>query len=396
MYGPDFADDLAEFYRRTRSERGSVVPVLLVGDVPAWLVMSYRELLFVCRNPQVFSRSSYHWNLWSQITEDWPLITPLIPMPSVLHAEGAEHGRRAGALSDVLEEVDQVDLARLCERTADQLIDSFAGAGEADLIAQYTQQMTPMVLARLIGFPEERIPDFNRDLILGSTSTPDAPMAGLRVLETLGSFVAEQRKEPGPGLVGKLMRHPAELTDEEITLDMTVFFGAGQQPTVNWIGSTLRLMLIDDEFSLSLQGGRTSLDQALNEVLWQDPPVHNLFGRWALEDVDLGGCRIGKGDFICASLAAANTDARFRADAGPETGVNRAHVAFGHGEHSCPVGAPEVAEVIAKTAVEVLLDRLPDTHLSVPAGDLRWNESAWLRSLESLPVSFTPVLPQVR
>ena len=389
MYGPEFADDLAEFYRRTRSERGSVTPVLLVGDVPAWLVLSYRELLHVCRNPQVFSRNSAHWNLWPQVPQDWPLSVPLMPLPGVLNTEGDEHRRRAGALSDVMEDVDRVDLARMCERTADQLIDSFAGDGKADLIAQYTQQMTPAVIARLVGFPEDLIPALNADLILLATSVADAVTSGMRVMETIGAFVTGQRKEPGPGLVGKLMRHPAGLTDEELTLDVSIIFGTGPQLTANWIGSALRLMLIDDEFSLSLQGGRSSVDQALNEVLWHDPPAHSMIGRWPLEDVTLGGHRIPKGDFIVVSMAAANADARLRLEAGAS--VNRAHVSFGHGEHSCPVGAPEVAEVIATTAVEVLLDRLPDIHLAVGPDDLRWNESTWLRSLESLPVTFAPV-----
>jgi len=34
-------------------------------------------------------------------------------------------------------------------------------------------------------------------------------------------------------------------------------------------------------------------------------------------------------------------------------------MSFGHGEHGCPYPAPELAEVIARTAVEVLLDRYP-------------------------------------
>jgi cytochrome P450 len=401
MYGPEFADDLAEFYARTRAARGPVTPVLLVGDVPAWLVMSYRDVLHVCRNPQIFSRSSYHWNLWDQIPADWPLMYPVAPIPAVLHAEGEEHRRRAGAISDVMEETDHLELARLCERTADQLIDSFTADGEADLIAQYTQQLVPTVLARLLGFPEEQIPGLNAETILGSTSHPDAAAACLHAIGRLGAFVAEQREKPGSGLAARLLRHPARLTDEELTLDLFIFLGAGQQPTANWIGSTLRLMLTDEEFSRDLQGGRSSVDQALNEVLWQDPPIHNLVGRWALHDVELGGHLIRKGDFICVSLAAANADARgvpaaevgARTGSGTTLGVNRAHVAFAQGEHSCPAGVPDLAGIIAKTAVEVLLDRLPDTHLAVPAGTLRWNESTWLRSLESLPVAFTPIAP---
>ncbi|MDA0634772.1 hypothetical protein OUY22_15210 [Nonomuraea sp. MCN248] len=64
--------------------------------------------------------------------------------------------------------------------------------------------------------------------------------------------------------------------------------------------------------------------------------------------------------------------------------------AFGHGEYGCPFPAPELAEIISKTAVEVLLDRLPDVRLAVTPGELRWRRTLWIRALESLPVVFTP------
>ena len=58
---------------------------------------------------------------------------------------------------------------------------------------------------------------------------------------------------------------------------------AAQQPTANWIGNTLRLMLTDDRFALTLSGGRRSVGQALNEVLWEDTPTQNFIGRWAVQ-----------------------------------------------------------------------------------------------------------------
>lgn len=391
MYGPDYANDLAGFYRRTRSACGPVAPVLLVGDVPAWLVTSYQDVLYISRNPQIFGRDSNHWNLWDQIPDDWPLMFPVIRMPMVLHLEGEEHARRAGAISDVLETLDLVDVTRMCEHTADQLIDSFAADGQADLIAQYAQQLGCLVLARLLGVREEQVPSMVADFIAASTARPDNLTAGMGALAAVTQHVSEQRKEPGSGLTAKLIRHPAALTDEELAMDMAIVFACGGLPTANWIGSALRLMLIDDDFSLNLQGGRISVDQALNEVLWEDPPFHNLVGCWPLRDVELGGHRIPKGDFICVSLAGANADARLRLE--PGLSANRAHLAFGHGQISCPAGGPDLAETIAKRGVEVLLDRLPDARLSVPPADLRWNESYWLRSLQSLPVTFTPIAP---
>src|SRR3977135_2428613 len=56
LYGPLLAGDPAELYRSIRSRFGSVAPVLLDGDVPAWFVAGYREVHLVTSNPQLFAR----------------------------------------------------------------------------------------------------------------------------------------------------------------------------------------------------------------------------------------------------------------------------------------------------------------------------------------------------
>jgi cytochrome P450 len=162
----------------------------------------------------------------------------------------------------------------------------------------------------------------------------------------------------------------------------------GHQQTTNWIGNTVRLMLTDTRFAITLSGGRASVGDALNEVLWHDTPTQNYLGRIATRDTSLGGQRIRTGDLIVLGMAAANADPQVRP---AEGGVgNRAMMSFGHGEHGCPYPAPELSEIIAKTSVEVLIDRLPDLVLAVPPDALRWRTSMLSRGLTSLPVKFTP------
>ncbi len=156
---------------------------------------------------------------------------------------------------------------------------------------------------------------------------------------------------------------------------------AAQAPTGNWIGNALRLMLVDDQFSVTLQGGRSSAGEALNEVLWKNTPTQNFVGRWAVQACEVGGRRIRKGDLLVLGLAAANTDPRVQPECPSDSSANRAHMSFGHGEHGCPFPAPELAETIARTAIEVLLDRLPDIELDVAADELRWRPSVWMRGL---------------
>ncbi|WP_225097694.1 cytochrome P450 [Streptomyces sp. CoH27] len=390
--GPRFQTEPARLYREMRRDHGAVVPVLLDGDVPAWLVLGYRELHQVTGDPVLFSRDSDLWNQWEHIPADWPLL-PMIgrKQPSILYTVGERHRQRAGMISDALEAADPFELRRHAERFADELVDALCTAGEADLVAQYAMLLPVRVLARLYGFPDEDGPGLVtalNDMIDGR----ERALAGQAHLATsMGQLIADRKKDPAHDVVTRMLADGSGFSDEEITQDLMVMMAAGHQPTADWIGNSLRLMLTDDRFAASLFGGRHSVAEAMNEVLWEDTPTQNVAGRWAARDTHLGGRRIQAGDLLLLGLQGANSDPQVRTDASALTGGNNAHFSFGHGEHRCPFPAQEIAEVIARTGIEVVLDRLPDIDLAVPAESLTRRPSPWLRGLTELPVRFTPV-----
>lgn len=395
LYGADITSDPAAFYRRLRREHGPVVPVLLDGDVPAWFVVGYREVNHITSNPTMFARDCRRWNAWDRVPDDWPLMPYVGWTPSVMFAEGEEHQRRAGAIGDALDAVDRTELAAVCEELADGLIDGFAGDGEADLVGQYALRVPLLVVARLFGLPDSDVPVLVQDVAESLDADDKAVAAHQRIQRRMARLVAERRLRPGPDVPSRLLAHPAALTADEVIIDLLVVMAAAQQPTGNWIGNALRLMLVDDQFSMTLQGGRSSVDQALVQVLWEDTPTQNFIGRWAVHACRLGGRDIRAGDLLVMGLAAANADPQVRPADRADTG-NRAHLSFGHGEHGCPFPAPEHAEVIARTAVEVLLDRLPDLELSIRPDELEWRPSFWMRGLHALPVTFSPAAHHLR
>ncbi len=393
LTGARFHGDPAALYRELRHEHGEVVPVLLDGDVPAWLVLGYRELHQVTSDPELFSRDSGLWSQWPNIPADWPLL-PVISreQPSILGAVGERHRRRAALLGEALETVDPFTLRGHAERFADELLDAVCGAGTADLVAQYAALLPVRVLAYLFGFPEEQGPG----LVAALTDILDgqgrAQAAEARVTEAMTRLVAERRERPADDVVSRLLANaPAHgVSVEEVTHDVMVMLAAGHQPTTDWIGNSLRLMLTDERFAASLFGGRSSVAEAMNEVLWEDAPVQNAAGRWLSRDTRLGGRSLRAGDLVLLGLQGANSDPRVRTHGSALTGGNNAHFSFGHGEHRCPFPAREIAEVIARTGVEVVLDRLPDLDLAVPARTLVRRPSPWLRGLVELPVRFSP------
>ncbi|GHI91543.1 cytochrome P450 [Streptomyces olivaceus] len=393
--GLEYQQTPSQLYRSLRREHGAVAPVLLDGDIPAWLVLGYSELSYVTANDELFARDSRRWNQWANIPEDWPLLPFVGYQPSVLFAEGEEHQRRAGVITEALEGIDQFQLARECRQIADQLIASFAGSGEAELMSVYTHELAMRATLAMIGMPhsgddtQRMVADLRVSLDAAEGDDPVAAYA--RVGERIQRLIADKRERPGSDVTSVMLHHPAGLSEEELVQDLITVIAAAQQPTANWICNTLRLLLTDERFAVSVSGGRLSVGEALNEVLWLDTPTQNFIGRWAVRDTQLGGRRIQAGDCVVLGLAAANTDPQIWPE-GHVGAENAAHLSFSSGEHRCPFPAPQLADVVARTAVETLLERLPDLVLAVAPEELTWRPSIWMRGLASLPVEFTPVV----
>ncbi|MEU1919758.1 cytochrome P450 [Streptomyces albogriseolus] len=395
LTGLDFQQTPSELYRTMRREHGPVAPVLLDGGVPAWLVLGYTELTYVTSHDELFARDSRRWNQWENIPADWPLLPYVGYQPSVLFAEGDEHRRRAGVITEALEGVDQFELANECGLIADDLIARFAGSGQAELMSDYVHPLLMRAVVQMCGMPATG--EDTRQLVDDLRISLDAaegedPVAGYnRVGERLRQLVKEKRTAPGPDVTSRMVMDPAGLSDEEIVQDLISVISAAEQPTSNWVCNTLRLLLTDERFAVNVSGGRLSVGEALNEVLWLDTPTQNFIGRWAVRDVQLGGRRIRAGDCLVLGLAAANTDPQIWPE-GHVGAENAAHLSFSNGEHRCPYPAPLLADVMARMAVETLLERLPDLVLAVEPEELVWRPSIWMRGLMELPVQFTPVV----
>lgn len=391
LSGPGFQTNPFGVYGEMRREHGPVAPVLLDGDIPGWLVLGYRELHQVTSDAELFTRDANQWNQWDNVPENWPL-APMISrdQTSVVYATGEDHQRRAEAIGEALEAVDPYELRRQAEHIADRLVDEFCHQGEAELIADYARLLPELVFAQIYGIPDAEGPALVQAMNDAIDGKENAFEAYQHVYMVMRQLASAKRTAPTPGVASRLVASYRGYSDELIVQDLIVIMTAGHQPTADWIGNTLRLLLTDERFALSLSGGRHSVGQAMNEVLWEDTPVANLAARWATRDTSLAGNRIRKGDLLILGFHGANTDPLVRPDSHAFTEGNSSFLSFGHGEHRCPHPAQEIAETIAKTAVEVLLDRLPDVRLAASDDALLWRPSPWVRGLSALPVTFTP------
>ncbi|MFE4513321.1 cytochrome P450 [Kitasatospora sp. NPDC056783] len=399
LYGPALAEDPHGLYARLRERYGPVAPIELEPGVEAWLVLGYGELLELTRNEALFSKDSRRWRVPAEgrLAADSRLLPMTAWRPTLLNLDGAEHQRLRAAVSDTLAQIDHRQLRGTTEAAANGLIDGWGPDGTADLVAQYAERLPLLVFTQLLGLPADAGPYLIRLINDISDSGTESVRANEEFHAIVVDLVRRRRAEPSADLTSWLLAHPAALTDEEAVHQLVVMMVAGNETTIGWTGNTLRLLLTDRRFRATLTGGRLTVADALEEVLWRDPPTQNFPGRWATGDTVLGGQYISRGDLLVLGLAAANADPAAQgvsAAAQGSLGGNRAHLAWGAGKHVCPAQHP--ARIIVETAVETLLHRLPDLQLAVPASELTWRQSPWARALTSLPVlysAFTPPRP---
>ncbi|GAA4679852.1 cytochrome P450 [Streptomyces chumphonensis] len=395
LYGPHLdGDAMPGLYEELRLRHGPVAPVTVAPGIDAWIVLGHHELLRLTREEQDFSHDPRRWTLLREGRV--PADSPIMPMvgwrPALLFADGQQHRRMRAAVSDALTRINGHELRRTVRFTAERLITSFAERGEADLVPHFARKLPMEVIMRLLGLDERTGQQLVQAIAGTVVANADSANASRRMGAILGQLIENKRREPGNDVTSALLAHPARLTDEEVLHNLVVMFVAGNQTTVNWIATTLRILLTDAAFRSSLTGGHLTVDDALDLVLWRFPPTQNFPARYATRDLHFGGQHIRAGDMLILGLAAANADPSvLPPDGRPVTG-NRAHLAFGAGPHACPAQDP--ARLIARTAVDTIRHRLPDMELAVDEHELAWVKSPWSKGLAALPVRFAdPQLP---
>ncbi|GAA1858333.1 cytochrome P450 [Myceligenerans crystallogenes] len=383
------ARDMGKALRELEDEHGSVAPVDLEPGVPGWLVLGHAEVAQVMRLETVFARDPRHWRWYHEgrLLADSVLLPILSPggREAMYYKDGPEHRRLRTPVDDVLGEFDETTTAAMVRAVADGLIEQFAGRGRAELISEYTVAMSFLSVAAMFGFRrQEGLALMHCALEIFGHGGSAA--VGLRTLDRLVlDHVVELRAAPGADLTSKLIRHGGLRDDTEVAHTIVVAICAALEMLVSWSAAALRLMLTDPRFTGRVVGARRGLDDAVDEVLWREPPVAALPARYAVGDWLLGDRMIREGDALVMSLAAANTDPRVHPDAEFDAG-NRSHLSFGLGAHSCP--ARRQARLVVRIAVERLVQRLD---LRLVDDDVTWAPSPWSRYPAAMRVEFTPV-----
>lgn len=311
--------------------------------------------------------------------------------------EGDDHTRLRKLVSYAFQKRNVEKMRASIRQCAEDLLDRVHGADRMDIMADYACQLPQNVIASLLGIPPE---DFPRCVawanVIGRIFDPLVSLeeyaalnqCSIEFMDYLRTLIAKRRIEPQDDLISALLEArdgEDKLTDAELISTIIVNFGAGEETVVSMIGNgCLALMQNPEQRSLLIKN-QELMPNAVEEILRYDAPLQ-MTSRTALEDVEIRGKHIRKGEQVYVVLGSANRDPERFED--PDVlNIEREkihHMSFADGAHYC-VGS-QLARIEGQEAFSVLLERYPD--LQMLPQELTYRDHTVLRCMNHLYAAF--------
>ncbi|SUD49563.1 Cytochrome P450 107B1 [Nocardia otitidiscaviarum] len=384
----DFAADPHLVYEDMRERYGALAPVELAPGVAATLVIGYHTAVRILNDPDHFPADPRRWQ--QSVPGDCPVLPMMGWRPNPIRSAGDEHRRYRSAATAALDRIDLHALRGVVEKIAVEQINGFCAHGSADVVRQYAFPVVFGTLNAVLGCSPEISERAATGLAAMFAADADATEGNQILGAALLDLIAAKRATPGADVTSWLIQHPVALDDNEVLHQLVLLYAAGISPPQHLIATTLLLMLTANRFGGELLSGTLSTRDAIDEVLFNDPPMANYCITYPRQPVLVDDVWLPAHQPVVISMAACNNDPAIRSGAEQVTG-NRAHLAFSLGPHACP--ARSMGYMIAQEAIDQLLDALPDLALAVPLEELTWQPGPFHRALEALPVTFPPSSP---
>ncbi|HET8603957.1 MAG TPA: cytochrome P450 [Marmoricola sp.] len=284
----------------------------------------------------------------------------------------------------------QPSIEAVVERQLDELTAAFEIDGAVDVAQSFAFPIPFLVICELLGLPDDRREHFRGlasarfDVTSGGIGTIGA-ISGSR--EFLLAEAARQRRDPGPGLIGQIIReHGDEINDFDLGGLADGVFTGGLETSASMLALGTAVLLRDKDLWRQMADEPAAVPALVEELLRYLSVVQVAFPRFARADHTVAGRRIRKGAVVLVSIPAANRDPRaYAGDLLDPTRATGSHLAFGHGMHRC-VGA-ELARMELRAAFPALARRFPTLQLAVPFEELRFHALSIVYGVESVPVT---------
>jgi cytochrome P450 len=280
-----------------------------------------------------------------------------------------------------------------------RLVDALIAKDEADVIRDFAFPLPAQIICTILDVPLEHIPMLKQlsnevsgalDLnMMNEEQLRKGNHAALELHRYFAALFEARRRSPGEDLVSQMVAAEEDgehMSNEELVANILLLFVAGHETTTNIIGNALvSLHRHPDQLRLAMSNA-AMLPNVVTECMRYETSIQSTL-RVALEDAEVEGTRIARGDVVFVWIGAAHRDPAIFAD--PDTlKVDRSFkdvkiLTFGGGVHYC-LGA-RLATMQSETALGTLFSRLPDMRIS-NLDHVRWHKRSHLRGVESLQI----------
>lgn len=321
---------------------------------------------------------------------------PFLEGRSILVLDPPDHTRLRGLVSSAFTPRAIAELEPRIKEIVDEILTGFAENEPVDVMAELAYPLPVTVIAELLSVPSDdraRFKTWSDHLarILEPTITAaemeTAVSAAAELSDYFRGIIEERRKNPQDDLITRLISAEEDgetLSMNEMIAMLRLLLAAGNETTTNLIGNGLLALLRHPDQLRRLQDDPSLVEAAIEELLRFDGPVQT-DGRTVLEDMEIEGKQIKRGQRAVLLIGSANRDARvFENPGGLDiTRDDAPHVAFGRGIHHC-LGAP-LARMEGRIAFAALIEHFREIRLL--KAKPRFKNNVVLRGLETLPVS---------
>lgn len=286
--------------------------------------------------------------------------------------------------------------AELAER-AQKIAQTAAAEGSGDFVEQVSCELPLQAIAGLLGVPQEdrdKLFRWSNEMTAGEDpeyADVDPAMSSFELISYAMKMAEERAKNPTDDIVTKLIEADIDgekLSDDEFGFFVVMLAVAGNETTRNSITHGMIAFAQHPEQWELYKKERP--ETAADEIVRWATPV-SAFQRTALEDTELAGVQIKKGQRVVMSYRSANFDDEVFEDPHAFNILRNPnpHVGFGGtGAHYC-IGA-NLARMTINLIFNAVADHMPDLK---PIGTPERLKSGWLNGIKHWQVDYTGKCP---
>jgi unspecific monooxygenase len=390
---PAFIADPYPAFARLRADH----PVVYDPATNQWLVARFSDVNALLRDRRLgrsYVHVATHQEFGRTPPPAWQAPFEASQRVQLIDMEPPDHTRLRRLVSTAFTPRTVEGLRPRVTALVDGLVSAALERGEFDLLADLIELLPVAVIAELLGIPPADrglLRPWSADMTLMFELTRSqaderrAVQATVEFSDYLQALVRERRARPRADLLSELSlvaEAGDHLSEDELIATAILLLNAGHEASVNGAANAWWTLFRHPEALAALRSDPGLVPTAVEELLRFDTPAP-MFERWVLEDIELHGITIPRGQELALLFASANRDPdQF---ASPDNLVlDRApnpHLSFGAGIHFC-LGAP-LARLELGILFRAILERMPALELvSEPA----WKPRFVLRGLQALPV----------